>query len=60
MPVDLDIEVESMALDEHDIEQLRMDTWSVLHLCTSHAPTFDLHKSSNPKPIVHHGFVPQL
>ena len=30
MPVDLDIEVEAVPLDEHDIEHLRMDTRSVL------------------------------
>ena len=27
MPVSLDIEVESVALDEHDLEHLRKDTW---------------------------------
>ncbi len=30
MPVNLDIEVEAVPLDEHDIEHLRMDTRSVL------------------------------
>ena len=42
MPFDLDIEVEALALEDHEIDRLRADTAYVVHTNTHPTPVIKL------------------